>query len=296
MPQAYTAPPIPEPPPLRPEPTLGEPTIAPEVASFSSRQPDWIPPHEVEPMPWTERWGRKALGWSLALAGVVALAGAGAWMVRETKVESTLAIVADHSTAQAQPAVVAPPVPSSAAVPEPAMEEPPPLRLLPREAPVTASAAPAPAETPAVEAVAAEPPPALATAATAAAAAAVAAPSPRKAEPAPRPAAKKPAAKRAPERRVAAAPNKREQPAPKKTTKPKAPSERVLARALADAQRSRQESLARPNAAPADTAGQPAAAGTLAETLRLCRAAGYHANACIKRGCEATRFGLVCRG
>jgi hypothetical protein len=44
------------------------------------------------------------------------------------------------------------------------------------------------------------------------------------------------------------------------------------------------------------TAEPPVADSPLAETLRLCRAAGYHATACIKRGCEATRFGLVCRG
>lgn len=254
-------PPLPDWPSAKPEPSLS----APDIASFSSRQPDWAAPLDTGPAPWTERWGRKALGWSLALFAVVGVAGAGAWMVRETRVESSLAIVADHSPAPAPaPAVIAAPTP------EPVVDDPPPLRLLPRETPVIAAAEPVPPIEPEVAAPA---------------------PPPKKAEPPPRPAAKKPVAKRLPERRLAAAPVKRDKPAAKKTAKPKPPSDRALTRALADAQRSRQESLARPNAAP-----DPAASGTLAETLRLCRAAGYHANACMKRGCEATRFGLVCRG
>jgi outer membrane biosynthesis protein TonB len=266
------------PPPGRPEPSLGVP---PEIASFSSRQPDWTVPLEADTMPWTERWGRKALGWSLALAGIVAVAGTAAWMVRETKVESTLAIVADHS-----PAPVAPP-PTAVPVVQAAPEEPPPLKLLPPEAPASAAVPETPVSEPPVEA---------ALAAAAAAAPAVAA-LPEKTEAAPPPPVKKkPAAKPRPERRVAAAPAKRDKPAVKKAAKPKAPSERVLARALADAQRSRQESLARP-ATPQDAGpSQPPPTGALAETLRMCRAAGYHATACIKRGCEATRFGLVCRG
>ncbi|MCC6069785.1 hypothetical protein ACFSQU_02495 [Massilia sp. GCM10020059] len=34
----------------------------------------------------------------------------------------------------------------------------------------------------------------------------------------------------------------------------------------------------------------------MAETLRQCRAAGYHAEQCIKRGCVATPFGIACKG
>lgn len=253
-------PPLPDWPSAEPEPSLSDP----DIASFSSRQPDWAAPLDTALAPWTERWGRKALGWSLALVGVVGVAGAGAWMVRETRVESSLAIVAEHSPAPAPANVIAAPTP------DPVVDEPPPLRLLPRETPVAAAAEPA---APVEPQVAAPTPP------------------PKKAEPPPRPSAKKPVAKRTPERRLATAVVKREKPAAKKPPKPKPPSDRALTRALADAQRSRQESLARPNAAP-----DPAASGTLAETLRLCRAAGYHANACMKRGCEATRFGLVCRG
>ena len=43
-------------------------------------------------------------------------------------------------------------------------------------------------------------------------------------------------------------------------------------------------------------AAAPARADSMAETLRLCRAAGYHTTQCIERGCTATRYGLVCRG
>jgi hypothetical protein len=33
-----------------------------------------------------------------------------------------------------------------------------------------------------------------------------------------------------------------------------------------------------------------------AETLRQCRAAGYHAQACVKRACVATPYGIACKG
>ena len=34
----------------------------------------------------------------------------------------------------------------------------------------------------------------------------------------------------------------------------------------------------------------------MAETLRQCRAAGYHAQQCVKRGCVATPYGIACKG
>lgn len=37
-------------------------------------------------------------------------------------------------------------------------------------------------------------------------------------------------------------------------------------------------------------------AGQFAETLRQCRALGYHATQCMKRGCTITKFGLACKG
>lgn len=270
----------PAPPEEPPAPTAeippAAPRISPETASFSSREPDWSVPLQPETTPWTERWGRKALGWTLGLAAGVAVAATAAWMYRDTQVESTLAVVADHSPAQAVVAAPAVPAAAPALPPEPEAAALPPLKLLPPDPVAAAPAAAAPDVTPPVDD------------ATSAAVAAVGAAAPLAAVPVPdtAPPVKKPALKRAPERRVAAAPEKRKPPAVKKAvpaSTPKPARERVLARAPA---------------VPARTAppSQPDPESPLAETLRLCRAAGYHATACLKRGCEATRFGLVCRG
>jgi hypothetical protein len=35
---------------------------------------------------------------------------------------------------------------------------------------------------------------------------------------------------------------------------------------------------------------------TMAATLKACREHGYHAAQCVKRGCEVTQYGFVCRG
>lgn len=275
-------------PPPAPEPPRASRRVTPEIASFSSREPDWSIPLKPEPAPWTERWGRKALGWTIGLAVVVAAAGTAAWMVQETRVESTLAVVADHTPAQATPP--APAVLAAAPVSEPDTETLPPLKLLPRDPAATAPAAAeaARADQPDMTLAAAAPDspeeeptgPADAAPATVGAAAAAAATA-TTAKVAAQPPAKKPEAKRAQERRVAAAPAKRTRPETKKPPKP-----------------ARERAAPPAPAVPARTvsAEQPDPESPLAETLRLCRAAGYHATACLKRGCEATRFGLVCRG
>jgi len=253
------------------EPFLSVPQAAPALHVFSSDRPDWTMPAPPAAQPWLERWGGKALAWSAALAAVVAVAGAGVWMVGERRVASTLAVVADHSGAASRAA----PVP---------VDEPPPLRLLPREAPlVVPSTMPVREALPVTDA-----PPADGPIAAAPETAPVAKPPDimAKETAAKEAAAKKAAAKRAAERKVAAAKAARAERQAKEAARKKA-AEADLARGLAAAQRSRQESLARP---------APSAAGLSEETLRLCRAAGYHASACRKRGCEATRFGLVCRG
>ncbi|MBZ2208767.1 hypothetical protein [Massilia soli] len=51
----------------------------------------------------------------------------------------------------------------------------------------------------------------------------------------------------------------------------------------------------RPKPAPAPSAAQIREA-QMAETLRQCRAAGYHAQQCVKRGCVATPYGIACKG
>lgn len=250
------APQLTEAPEAPPAPPPAPPPVAPDIASFSSREPDWPIPLQPDAPPWTERWGRKALGWSAGLAALVAVAATAAWMYRDTQVETTLAVVADHS-------------PAAASDPEPPPPPPPPLRLLPPE-PLLAAPEPLPA--------APEP-----TAPVAAA------PEPKAAVPAVVPVAR-PTVKRSPERRAAAAAaTRRSRPETKKTA-PRPARERVLARAPALPARTAPVQQA-PQAAPELDPESP-----LAETLRLCRAAGYHATACLKRGCEATRFGLVCRG
>lgn len=42
--------------------------------------------------------------------------------------------------------------------------------------------------------------------------------------------------------------------------------------------------------------GKPGRTAPLAETLRLCRAAGYHAAKCVQLDCTATQYGLACKG
>jgi hypothetical protein len=251
-PPLHAAPP--EPPPEAPR--MGR--IEPQIASFSSREPDWTNPLPPDEPAWTERWGRKVLGWTAVAGLAVAVSATAGWMIRETRVESTLAVVADHtpSTAPVAPAPI-PAEPVAYADPEP--ETPPPLRMLPPEPGAPAPVALAQEPTPPVEkpAVTAAP------------------------KPAPKATAKPPV-----ERRVATAGVKRERPQAKKPA-PKPARERVLARAVTP------PAPARP-VQPVTQA--PPSESPLAETLRLCRAAGYHATACIKRGCEATRFGLACRG
>ena len=230
------------------------------MPSFSSPHPDWARPLPPEPPPWTERWGRKALGWTVGLAAAVAVVATAAWMVRETQVESTLAVVADHTPA---PAAVAPPQAPAPALPATPEPEPPPLRMLPPE-PVAAVPERAPAEDTSLT---------------------TAAPQPRVA---------------------AAAPVKRSPPAVKKPTRvtrkvaqkttPKPVRERVLARASVPSRPAPPAPPAPPTRTAVQEAAPPPVEDPLTETLRMCRAAGYHATACLKRGCEATRYGLACRG
>ena len=248
-------------PTIAPPPAAEAPRVRPGMASFSSREPDWALPLQPEPPPWTERWGRKALGWTAGLMALAALGGTAAWMVQDTRVESTLAVVADHTPpAQPVPPAVLAAVPAAAPAPESGAEPLPPLKLLPPEPVNTASV-----ENPAVAAAAETPAPADAAPA--------AVPLPPS----------KPALARARERPRAAAAEQRQRPEAKKPAR-----ERVPARAPAEPAKSAPR-------APA-SAQAPDPESPLAETLRLCRAAGYHATACLKRGCEATRFGLVCRG
>lgn len=166
---------------------------------------------DIEP-PWYERWGRRAAAWSAALAAVVLVAGAAAWMYKETKTDQALAV-------------------ASAAL----------------DAPIPAHVTRAPIRP-------VEPIDVLASELD------LGAPEFRVEVPdfAPTPAATKP-----PRQRV--------------RTVAKAPPRRA------------------PPPAPAPAAA-PTRESQMAETLRQCRAAGYHAEQCVKRGCVATPYGIACKG
>ena len=307
----------PEPPAPPPGPLPRTAAAEPGLAPFASRRPDWAIPLADAPLPWTERWGRKALGWSAGALAVIAVAGAATWMVRESQVQTTLAVLADSTQDKTVAAVSgaipgpisAPPEPTAAREPE---WTPPPLRMLPP--PVVAI----PAAEDARLAAAAQPKPA---------------PEPVAATPKPKPEPKtnpnpkpKPKPERAPERarervaersRAAASAGKKPEQKPERRALAAAPKKTRPAPDLSWAAKERERMLAqaRPSAAAAAPAQRPAQNGQqqngqqqngqqqaaaaeapLAETLRLCRAAGYHAAACMKRRCEATRYGLVCRG
>lgn len=70
------------------------------------------------------------------------------------------------------------------------------------------------------------------------------------------------------------------------------------ARAAAKPPRSRVRAVAKAPRRAAPPPPDPAAIreAQMAETLRQCRAAGYHAEQCIKRGCVATPYGIACKG
>ncbi|MBQ5950298.1 hypothetical protein KBW98_22660, partial [Massilia sp. ST3] len=102
-----------------------------------------------------------------------------------------------------------------------------------------------------------------------------------KKEKTPTPVVRKPASKKTPVRSVA----RRETP---RASRLERPPPRTAPPAVVRAEAASPQAPARADTPPAD--------GALAETLRQCRAAGYHATLCIKRGCSATKFGLACRG
>lgn len=79
---------------------------------------------------------------------------------------------------------------------------------------------------------------------------------------------------------------------PEPPPKPK-PQARKRPPARTVAARSEPRPARAPAAAPVPA---PQPEDSLAETLRQCRAAGYHASLCVKRGCVATKYGLACRG
>lgn len=270
-----------QPAPSRPEPAShARPDEAAfDLSSFASQQPDPSIQLPDAPIPWTERWGRKLLGWTSIAALVAAVTGGGWWLYGDTQVESTLALVAD----QAGP--VAPPQPEPDSAPVRIPDAPPATTVVQATEPaVFPGTGPEPGPD-------AAPP----TAVSPAAAAATAAVAPIVAKSKPGAAQKRPAASRP--RKAAPA-----RAAPLELARNEARRGRETVRSRATG-----KAAGKPVTAPLPApvrkttpVAAPAAAVEdeypLAETLRQCRAAGYHATMCIQRGCTATKFGLACRG
>ena len=241
------------------EPHFFEPP--PATGSFSSQQPDLGIYLSDAPAPWMDRWGRKFFGWTVAAALAATVAGTGWWLYGDRQVESTLALVADQTPPAAPAPVAAPPA------------------VAPPAAPVAGAAA----DTPELPASASAPE----SATESAPASALEAPVP--AEPVEQAPPEVSALAAAAPPLVAAAPE------PKKKKAPPA-ARRQAAKRTPAGSAVRRDPPARVAAKPAPPRPEPEPAGNaLTETLRQCRAAGYHATLCIQRGCTATRFGLVCR-
>lgn len=247
----------PRPAPIAPAPDSHAGTFA---STFASERPD--PALRLAAVPARGGMRRRVLfGWAaVALIGAGAV-GAGSWLVRDSQVASALALVAR----QADP--VPAPAPYIAPYIAPAPAPPPPLVLVPAT-PASAVAIEEPDDArkagprqgaQAGDAGEAAVAPGFAPPGQAAAT------KPRPASPRPRPAPK------AEERKPAARAVAQAAPRPRKETARSAPVGK---------------------AAP----GAPEPQLSHAETLRLCRAAGYHASQCMRRGCVATKFGLACRG
>lgn len=276
-PRAPASEPMPMPTPAAAAPI--EPAIAPPVAApveANLQAPDillekpFVPREPIAPEPTLlERRSGQVGTWTAFALGLALLGGAAYWYDRESRIEDTMAIVANsraptHSAARANGAPVSAPTPAVREAPLP------PMVMLQEQAPTQAAPAPANAEMPA------------------------AAPAPVAKAAAPAPLDKAPEPKRAPKKPVLAE---------REPAKPAAKPRRTPVAAKQAEQARAKPAKPRPKpAAPAPKPAAPPAEPKLTrdqrweETLRLCRAAGYHATQCIERQCTATRYGLACRG
>lgn len=269
--QAPSATAAPPPPPLPPS---SEPSsFANERFYFSADEPVIAMDFPATAPRWSERWGRRLLGALAGVALLVAAAGAGWWMVQEHQVVTTLALVADQSP---------PPAREGWRAPDRDAAAPPAMVLLPAE-PVPEpqpEAAPESAPEPALPVALAQDDSEGVLTDNGEQAANAAAEAVRRAE-----------ARRLAARQAAAKKDAAKEADRQAARKEAARQATARERASKDAER---KEATRQAAARAAAAAEPAA--QQAETLRQCRAAGYHASQCVKRGCVATRFGLACRG
>lgn len=275
--------PVPVPVPVL-EPAAAPPTPVPAPSLSTLGE---LPPRQVAPNVPSAPNGRRAAMLSAAVLGVALLGGAGYWLQQGSAGKTSQAILLPGAkpAAPSAPAVaptVAPAVAPAVAqivapvgTPPAAETEPPPMVLLEERLP-PAAATPVLAAAPAVVATA---------------------PVKEVVKEAVKPAARAPV-KKAP--KVAVKAQAKEQDKAQAKPRDKAPAKALVkaqnkapARAPAKAV---DKLAARTPSRPAPAAPERAPVYDMAETLRQCRAAGYHNVQCIERKCVATKFGLACRG
>ena len=238
--------------------------------SFNSGQTDWLPPQQELRPSWYERWGRRVASWSLALVATVAAAGGGLWVYQQSKVEQTLALVADNAVAQRQDQSAL--TPGTSARPEPAPAQ---------QGQVQASAASAATGTADSSAPSADPSQALVLLQEQAPTQVPAAPAVGNPDTTNEASSRTDTVDAAP---AADPPDPRAiTPAKKQSASPRKEAPPQRAKATAQAR-------------PAQPEPQEERGSQLAETLKQCRAAGYHAELCLERKCVATKYGLACKG
>ena len=272
------------PPPLSDDPWASDPP------------PVWNVPNEpaYSPAPdepdWFERWGRRAATGTAVLLATLALGGAGLWLYNENKMDKSLSVLAKAPI----PARQAKPVPSVS--PQPGGTQ----AALAAQTGTPAAAPSAAGPEPAGSAGPAKPASSASAADSVVATAATPAPAAPAAEPAPRVADTSPpqAAGQAPAAAGAALPERPRKRAVASKSKA-APSVQAQARYASNKSERSDKSDRNGKWERNDNVehndkeerGDP-----LKETLRQCRAAGYHAARCVQLGCNATKYGLVCKG
>ncbi len=273
------------------------PLVMPKAIEWPSRQaPPVLEPLVIEKdADWFDRWGRYA-AWAVCLLLVVMFAAGGLWMYRESKIDGTMALLATKTAPlpPAATAVPAAPPPAAVSLGSDALRQPDTVAPATAIAP-EAAAAPAPAAAPEVAPdVAPDMAPDVAPEAAPAPASSV----PGRAAP-----AAKAAKADTPSEKLVLLPA---EPAAAEK-QPNASVSREVAQvttqpALAARAPVKARAPASPKRTPApavkaETAPAPASRGNdMAETLRQCRAMGYHSTQCIERGCYTTKYGLVCKG
>lgn len=237
------------------------------------------------------RAGPRYLAWAACLLAAVLLVVGGRWWYQERRDAGALALIAGAAKEDPRPVQgLASPAPAAqqdareagvtAAAPAPAGTRPPPAAVPPLVMLEEQPGVPVKREQPA--------PPAADAPAPSTALAPVAATKPAAA-------VKEEAVAASPKPKAQTPPKPKAQtPAKPKTQTPPQPSRAAAVPAKETRQREPVRQVARASAAPKEA--PLGAEDSLSETLKACRAHGYHATQCIKQGCSMTKYGFACRG